>query len=100
MTKQHLVQPMQNASHRVALKVISPTIYPRTVKHYGGAACMHASPKFCATDGFNRLHEIPNALVADARCSTTGSGTNATPAVMAIVAASSADRLAGRLRVM
>jgi choline dehydrogenase-like flavoprotein len=58
---------------------------------------MHALPKFGVTDGFNRLHDIPNVLVVDASCFTTGVEKNPTVTVMAL-AARSADRLARDLR--
>jgi choline dehydrogenase-like flavoprotein len=88
---------MQEAGHRVAIREIVPTLVPGTAKHYGGAARMHASPKFGVTDKFNRLHEIPNVMVVDASCFTTGAEKNPTLTVMAL-AARSADRLARDLR--
>jgi choline dehydrogenase-like flavoprotein len=51
------------------------------------------------TDGFNRLHEIPNVLVVDASCFTTGAEKNPTLTVMAL-AARSANRLASDLIAM
>jgi choline dehydrogenase-like flavoprotein len=60
---------------------------------------MHASPRFGVTDGFNRLHDIPNVLVVDASCFTTGAEKNPTLTVMAL-AARSAERLAGDLKTM
>jgi len=97
--REHLVQLMQDAGHKGAIREIVPTLVPGTAKHYGGTARMHASPKFGVTDGFNRLHEIPNVLVADASCFTTGAEKNPTLTVMAL-AARSADRLARDLRAM
>jgi choline dehydrogenase-like flavoprotein len=90
---------MQDAGHRGAIREIVPTLVPGTAKHYGGAARMHASPKFGVTDGFNRLHEIPNVLVVDASCFTTGAEKNPTLTATAL-AARSADRLARDLRAM
>jgi choline dehydrogenase-like flavoprotein len=58
---------------------------------------MHTSPKFGVTDGFNRLHEIPNLLVVDASCFTTGAEKNPTLTVMAL-AARAADHLAHDLK--
>jgi choline dehydrogenase-like flavoprotein len=97
--REHLMQLMRDAGHRSAIREIVPTLFPGTAKHYGGAARMHASPKFGVTDGFNRLHEIPNVLVVDASCFTTGAEKNPTLTVMAL-AARSADRLARDLRAM
>ena len=58
---------------------------------------MHTSPKFGVTDGFNRLYEIPNVLVVDASCFTTGAEKNPTLTVMAL-AARAADHLARDLK--
>ena len=97
--REHLMQLMQDAGHKGAIREIVPTLVPGTAKHYGGAARMHASPRFGVTDGFNRLHDIPNVLVVDASCFTTGAEKNPTVTVMAL-AARSADRLARDLRAM
>lgn len=97
--REHLMQLMQDAGHKGAIREIAPTLVPGTAKHFGGAARMHASPKFGVTDGFNRLYGIPNVLVVDASCFTTGAEKNPTLTVMAL-AARSADRLAVDLRSM
>jgi choline dehydrogenase-like flavoprotein len=97
--REHLLQLMQDAGHKGAIRQIVPTLVPGTAKHYGGAARMHASPRFGVTDGFNRLHDIPNVLVVDASCFTTGAEKNPTLTVMAL-AARSAERLAGDLKAM
>src|SRR4029453_4033664 len=97
--REHLMQLMQDAGHRGTIREIVPTLVPGTAKHYGGAARMHASPPFGGVDGFNRLYEIPNVLVVDASCFTTGAEKNPTLTVMAL-AARSADRLARDLRIM
>ena len=97
--RDHLIQLMKDAGFRATIREIVPTLVPGTAKHYGGAARMHASPEFGVTDGFNRLHEIPNVLVVDASCFTTGAEKNPTLTVMAL-AARSADRLARDLRAM
>jgi choline dehydrogenase-like flavoprotein len=97
--REHLMQLMQDAGHKGAIRQIVPTLVPGTAKHYGGAARMHASPRFGVTDGFNRLHDIPNVLVVDASCFTTGAEKNPTLTVMAL-AARSAERLAGDLKAM
>jgi choline dehydrogenase-like flavoprotein len=97
--REHLMQLMQDAGHKGAIREIVPTLVPGTAKHYGGAARMHASSRFGVTDGFNRLHDIPNVLVVDASCFTTGAEKNPTVTVMAL-AARSANRLARDLRAM
>jgi choline dehydrogenase-like flavoprotein len=97
--RSHLLQLMQDAGHNGKIREIVPTLVPGTAKHYGGAARMHASRKFGVTDSFNRLHDIPNVLVVDASCFTTGAEKNPTVTVMAL-AARSADRLARDLQGM
>jgi choline dehydrogenase-like flavoprotein len=97
--RQHLMNLMQDAGHKGTIREIVPTLVPGTAKHYGGTARMHASPKFGVTDGFNRLHGIPNVLVVDASCFTTGAEKNPTLTAMAL-SARSADRLASDLRTM
>ncbi len=54
---------------------------------------MHASTKFGETDGFNRLHDIPNALVVD------GAEKNPAPTLRALAARGS-DRPARHLRAI
>ena len=93
------MQLMQDAGHRGTIRDIVHTLFPGTAKHYGGAARMHASPKFGVTDGFNLLHDIPNVLVVDASCFTTGVEKNPTLTVMALTARA-ADRLARDLKAM
>jgi choline dehydrogenase-like flavoprotein len=98
-SREHLMQLMQDAGHKGVIREIAPTLVPGTAKHYGGAVRMHVSPKFGVTDNFNRLHDIPNVLVVDASCFTTGAEKNPTLTVMAL-AARSADRLARDLKAM
>ena len=90
---------MEDAGYRATIRDIVPQLVPGTAKHYGGAARMHASPKYGVTDGYNRLHDAPNVLVVDASCFTTGAEKNPTLTVMAL-AARSADYLARDLRGM
>jgi choline dehydrogenase-like flavoprotein len=97
--REHLMQLIRDAGYKGTIREIVPTLVPGTAKHYGGAVRMHASPKFGVTDGFNRLHDIPNVLVVDASCFTTGAEKNPTLTVMAL-AARSANRLARDLRAI
>ncbi len=97
--REHLMQLMHDAGHRATVREVVPTLFPGTAKHYGGTARMHASPKFGVTDSLNRLHEIPNVLVVDASCFTTGAEKNPTLTVMAL-AARSADSIARDLKEM
>jgi choline dehydrogenase-like flavoprotein len=97
--REHLLQVMQDAGHRAAIRDIVPQLVPGTAKHYGGAVRMHASPRYGVTDGYNRLHDAANVLVVDASAFTTGAEKNPTLTVMAL-AARAADRLARDLRGM
>jgi choline dehydrogenase-like flavoprotein len=64
--------------------------------HYGGSVRMHADPQFGVLDAWNRMHEVPNVVVADASCFPTGPEKNPTLTSMAL-AARAADRLAADL---
>lgn len=97
--RQHLIQLVEDAGHKAKIRNIVPQLYPGTAKHYGGASRMHVSPKYGVTDGYNRLHDVPNVLVVDASCFTTGAEKNPTLTVMAL-AARSADQLARDLKAM
>jgi choline dehydrogenase-like flavoprotein len=76
----------------------TPTeIFPGNSVHYGGAVRMHRSPQYGMADAWNRLHAVPNVVIADASCFTTGPEKNPTPTAMAL-AARAADRLAHDLK--
>lgn len=66
---------------------------PGSSVHLGGTARMHADARFGVVDGWNRVHGVPNVLVCDASCFTTGPEKNPTLTAMAI-SARAADRLA------
>ena len=57
---------------------------PGTSVHYGGTVRMHHSLVYSVLDGWNRLHEINNLLVVEARCFTTCVEKNPTLTAMAI----------------
>lgn len=69
---------------------------PGSSVHYGGSVRMHRSPEFGALDRWNRLHDVPNVVVCDSSCFTTGPEKNPTLTAMAI-AARAAERLADDL---
>ena len=54
---------------------------------------MHADPAFGVVDAWNRMHDVPNVVVCDSSCFTTGPEKNPTLTAMAI-ALRAADRLA------
>jgi choline dehydrogenase-like flavoprotein len=58
---------------------------------------MHRAAKYGMADAWNRLHAVPNVIVADASCFTTGVEKNPTPTAMAL-SARAADRLADDLK--
>jgi choline dehydrogenase-like flavoprotein len=64
--------------------------------HYAGTCRMHASPKFGMLDGWNRIHGVPNVVVADSSAFTTGPEKNPVLTSMTLAARAS-DRLAGDL---
>ncbi len=70
----------------------NPKLIPGSSVHYAGSIRMHDDPRFGMLDGWNRLHAVPNVLVVDASCFTTGPEKNPTLTAMAL-----ADRAADRL---
>jgi len=70
---------------------------PGASVHYGGSVRMHESPAYGMLDGWNRLHAVPNVIVADASSFTTGVEKNPTLTAMAL-AARAAERLAKDLK--
>lgn len=78
------------------VREVVPQLAPGTSVHYGGTVRMHHSPEYGLLDGWNRVHEVPNVIVADASCFTTAVEKNPTLTAMAI-AARAADRLADDL---
>jgi choline dehydrogenase-like flavoprotein len=69
---------------------------PGSSVHYGGTIRMHHDRRCGLLDGWNRLHDVRNVIVADSSCFTTGPEKNPTLTAMAI-AARAADRLAKEL---
>ena len=65
--------------------------------HYGGTCRMHRSPRFGMLDGWNRLHAVPNVVVADSAAFTTGPEKNPALTAMAL-AARAGHRLAEDLK--
>jgi choline dehydrogenase-like flavoprotein len=66
---------------------------PGSAIHYAGTVRMHRRPEFGVLDDWNRVHDVPNVVVADASAFTTGPEKNPTLTAMAI-AARAARRLA------
>lgn len=66
---------------------------PGSSYHLGGTVRMHERREFGVLDAWNRVHDVPNVVVCDASCFTTGPEKNPTLTAMAI-AARAARRLA------
>ena len=64
-------------------------LIPGSSVHYGGTVRMHASPECGMLDSWNRLHAVPNVVVCDSSCFTTGPEKNPTLTAMAIAARAS-----------
>jgi len=90
--RDHLLSLLEDAGYRGALTRTPTCITPGESVHMGGTVRMHASPEHGVLDGWNRMHEIPNLLVVDASCFTTGAEKNPTLTAMAL-AARAANRL-------
>jgi choline dehydrogenase-like flavoprotein len=69
---------------------------PGSSVHWGGTVRMHDRPEFGVLDRWNRIYDVPNVVVCDSSCFTTGPEKNPTLTAMAI-AARSADHLAREL---
>ncbi|WP_405587714.1 GMC oxidoreductase [Streptomyces sp. NBC_01190] len=59
---------------------------PGTAVHEMGGAAMGDSPLTSVVDGRNRVWQLPNVLVADGSCFTTGGWQNPTLTIMALAA--------------
>ena len=61
-------------------------LHPGQSVHLGGTVRMHRDPAFGVLDEWNRMHEVPNVVVCDSSCFTTGPEKNPTLTAMAIAA--------------
>ncbi len=95
--RERLLSLMDEAGYRSTLRDVVPQLFPGSSVHYGGTVRMHASRKYGILDAWNRLYEVPNVLVCDASCFTTGAEKNPTLTAMAL-AARAAARLADDLK--
>jgi choline dehydrogenase-like flavoprotein len=90
--KQDTIRMLEATGYASRVAWSLPEATPGTSVHYGGTVRMHTSPEYGMLDGWNRLHAVPNVLVVDASCFTTGVEKNPTLTAMAL-----ASRAAGRL---
>jgi choline dehydrogenase-like flavoprotein len=65
--------------------------------HFAGTCRMHDSPRFGMLNAWNRMHSVPNVMVADSSAFTTGPEKNPALTAMAL-SARGADKLARDLR--
>lgn len=85
--RERLMAILDSAGHQATVRDALTALTPESSVHYGGTVRMHASPRY----------GVPNTVVVDASCFTTGVEKNPTPTVMAL-AARAAARLAADLK--
>jgi choline dehydrogenase-like flavoprotein len=88
---------LQAAGYSATIVNPAPHLIPGWASHYGGTVRMHASNRYGVLNGWNRLHDVDNVVVADASSFTTGVEKNPTLTLMAL-AARAAHRLADDLK--
>ncbi len=86
------------AAAGVGLEVLGPLHdgRPGSSVHFGGTVRMHNDREFGVLDRWNTIYDVPNVVVCDSSCFTTGPEKNPTLTAMA-VAARAADRLVHEL---
>jgi len=94
--RQRLQDVMSSAGRPVRIPGPFHELHPGSSVHFGGTVRMHADRAFGVLDAWNRVHDVPNLLVADSSCFTTGPEKNPTLTAMAL-ASRAADRLADDL---
>ena len=95
--RSHFIHVMCESGITCKIGDIEPQLFPGSSVHYGGTIRMHDSPKYGMTDGWGRLHSVPNVVIGDSSCFTTGPEKNPTLTAMAL-ASRAAHRLARDLR--
>ncbi len=91
--RQGFVDLLGEAGYSATIREIEPQLTPGTSVHYGGTVRMHSDRRYGVLDSFNRVYDIPNLVVADASCFTTGPEKNPNLTAMAL-AARAASQLA------
>ena len=94
--RERLREIFARAGLKLAVAVPRHDGRPGSSVHWGGTVRMHDQPEFGVLDGWNRIYDVPNVVVCDSSCFTTGPEKNPTLTAMAI-AARAADRLAREL---
>jgi choline dehydrogenase-like flavoprotein len=95
--REHFIGLLGEAGYPAKIAETPTTLTPGNSVHYGGTIRMHRSPDHGMVDEWNRLFAVPNVIVGDASCFTTGPEKNPTLTAMAL-AARAADRLADNLK--
>jgi len=90
VAKERLLAILHSAGYQGRIRWSVPELTPGSSVHYGGTVRMHESPRYGMLDAWNRLHAVPNVVVADASSFTTGVEKNPTLTVMALAARASA----------
>lgn len=96
--RDRLAEIFESAGYGCTLGPAAPALVPGESIHYGGSIRMHTSPSHGMLDASNRLHAVPNVVVADSSCFTTGPEKNPTLTSMA-VAARASHRMAADIRM-
>ncbi|HVW26670.1 MAG TPA: GMC family oxidoreductase [Polyangiaceae bacterium] len=94
--REHLLEMLEGARRPARVRVWKVEDIGNS-NHYAGTCRMHESPRYGVVDGFSRLHDVPNVMVADCSVFTTGPEKNPVLTAMALAARAS-DRLARDLR--
>jgi choline dehydrogenase-like flavoprotein len=94
--RERLREVMSSAGRSVVVPGPFHELHPGSSVHFGGTARMHADRAFGVLDRWNRVYDMPNLVVADSSCFTTGPEKNPTLTAMAL-ASRAADRLADDL---
>jgi choline dehydrogenase-like flavoprotein len=95
--RDRLLGIMAEAGHPGKAREIVDQLHPGSSVHYGGTARMHEWRKYGVLDAWNRVYDVPNVVVGDASCFTTGPEKNPTLTAMAL-ATRAAERLASDLK--
>jgi choline dehydrogenase-like flavoprotein len=96
--KQRLVEVLRDGGVEARVPTADGPLVPGSSVHYAGTLRMHESPEMGVVDGWGRVHEVPNVVVADPSAFTTGPEKNPTLTAMAL-ASRACDRLAVDLGV-
>jgi choline dehydrogenase-like flavoprotein len=95
--RERLLLVLDSAGLQPSVRALYPVFQPGASVHFGGTIRMHASPEYGVSNGWGRLHDVPNLMVADSSVFTTSVEKNPVLTAMAL-AARGATRLADDLK--